>query len=285
MNKFSKLIICAALGSGASAFAQQSAWLPAPREFLVTPAFTYQTYDRFWAGKTKGPLPTGGSLNQETASITLEYGLCEAAAADLSFGYVWTDSKGFGGGKQTDDGLTDTSFGLRYRFLDETKTQCKFAPTMALRVGGIIEGTYDQDFPFSGGDGASGFETSLLFGKAICPGFGLYGDIGYRNRNHRVPDDLFGSAGVYATYKCATATLAYRHVQGLSGGDIGGPGFGAAYGFPQVKEISQNIEAGLGIRDKAGRYYQFFYARTIEGRNTGEKNIFGISATIPFGGK
>src|SRR5262249_14489645 len=143
------------LGGSAVALGQ-SAWLPEPRQLLVTPSFTYQTYDRFWAGKTKVPLPTGGSLNQETAAFTLEYGLCEAAAADISFGYVWTDSKGFGGGKQTDDGLTDTTFGLRWRFLDETKAPCKFAPTLALRVGGIISGTYDENFPFSGGDGASG---------------------------------------------------------------------------------------------------------------------------------
>jgi hypothetical protein len=124
-----------------------------------------------------------------------------------------------------------------------------------------------------------------LLGKAICPGFGLYGDVGWRIRTEDVPEDLFGAAGLYLTWKFATLNVGYRGVKGLSGPDIGGPGFLVTYGFPQTKEISQNIETALGITDKGGRYYQFFYAHTLDGRNTGQKNVFGAAIRFPFGTK
>jgi hypothetical protein len=72
--------------------------------------------------------------------------------------------------------------------------------------------------------------------------------------------------------------LAYRHVQGLSGTDIGKPDFT----FPALKEINQIFEAGLGFRDSGGRYYQVFGAFNLGGRNTGDKTIIGVSATFPF---
>jgi hypothetical protein len=72
--------------------------------------------------------------------------------------------------------------------------------------------------------------------------------------------------------------VAYRHVQSLSGSDIGDPGFT----FPELKEINQIFEAGLGYRDSGGRYYQIFGAFNVDGRNAGDKIILGASLTIPF---
>lgn len=287
MNKSIPAVLGLSLVSAACAHAQ-SAWLPKPQEFVVTPAFTYQRFDTFWAGKTETSLKPD-DLTQETALLGLEYGVTEFLALDINGGYSWTSTKAPGlGGNKRDDGFIDTTAGVRWRLLDEQKTPCRIMPTLTLRVGGILEGNYDQAQAFSAGDGASGFETSLLVGKSICTGFGAYGDIGYRNRNHNVPDDLFGSVGMYATVKSFTVSVGYRHVQGLSGGDIGGGGFNPGSsrdGFPSVKEISQNIEAGLGYTDKGGRFYQFFYAHTLNGRNTGQKDVFGVSASFPIGGK
>jgi hypothetical protein len=76
-----------------------------------------------------------------------------------------------------------------------------------------------------------------------------------------------------------TLSGAYRHVEGLDGDDIGETGFR----FSEVKEVIRNMEAGLGYRDGGGRYYQVFYARTVAGRNTGDKDIFGVSASFSFG--
>ena len=122
----------------------------------------------------------------------------------------------------------------------------------------------------------------MLLGKAICPNFGVYGDFGYRTRANDVPDDLFGSAGVYVTWRSITLSGGYRHVQGLSGGDIGDPGFGTTFGFPQTKEIQQSVEASLGFTDPGGRHYALFGAKSVAGRNTGDKCVIGLAASFPF---
>ena len=267
------------LAAGLSAHAQYSAWLPQQNEFIVTPGFTYTTFDEFWLGdrKMENP-PNGKDLDQYTSYLALEYGILENLAADLAVGYTVTDTEAFG--EDSDRGLADTAFGLRYRAVDERKHECPFLPTVTIRTGVIIPGTYDENFPFSAGDGAHAFEASLLLAKEICPGFGVFGDVGYRVREGDTPDDFLASGGVYAAYQGFSATLAYRHVQGLSGPDIGDPGFS----FPAVKEITQNVEGGLGYTDSGGRFYQVFYARTVDGRNTGQKDIIGFSASFPFGG-
>lgn len=254
----------------------QSAWLPEPRQLIVTPSFSYQTYDEFWAGDTKVDLTD--DVEQYFGGIMLEYGITPVLAADLTMGYTRTDTSAFGA-NDDDDGLADTTFGLRWKFLDENKTTTAYAPTLTLRAGGIIEGTYDENFPFSAGDGASGAQISLLMGKEFGhSGFGIFGDIGYRYRSEDVPEDLFGSFGAYQRIKAFTLSVAYRHIQGLSGDDIGDPGFT----FPAVREIQQNVEAGLGFTDRGGRFYQFFYSHTFEGENTGKKDIFGLAASFPI---
>lgn len=260
----------------------QSVWLPDQGEFILTPGFSYSTFDEFWMGKTKVDNPPNGkSLDQWTAFAAMEYGLRPRVAVDVTFGYTATDTDAFGG--EDDDGMADTLFGLRYRFLDETDV----LPALGIRVGGIAPGTYDPNTPFSAGDGVWGVETSLQLGKRFGQsGFGLYGDIGYRFREGNVPDDLFGSVGafkqfanVFADGDAITITAGYRQIQGLSGPDIGDPGFT----FPEVREINQLVEASLGYTDSGMRFYQFTAATDIDGRNTGDKLIFLFTVSLPFG--
>ena len=255
----------------------QTAWLPPAGELDISPSYTFQSFDEFWAGRdTKVKLPD--SVNQHTAWVGFDYGITDRWAADASLGYTWVASTEAFGGNAKDDGLADTSLGLRYLLAKEEDYECPFMPSIAIRGGVIIEGTYDENTPFSAGDGASGLEGSFLFTKTICPGFGLFGDIGYRARNHHVPDDLFGFAGLYVQYRALTASFGYRHVQSLSGQDIGPDPFT----FPELKEINQNLELSMGFSDQGGRLYQIFYAHTIDGRNTGEKDIVGASISIPL---
>jgi hypothetical protein len=294
MKPQNRLLLTAALCASATPALAQSAWLPGAGEWQASPGFSFSTFDEFWAGRTKvsnpgpPPLPSGESLNQYTGYVSVEYGILGNLAADLTVGYTFTDSDAFGGNAD-DDGLTDTLIGLRYKLVDETKCDCPWMPTVTWRVGGIIAGTYDENLPFSAGDGAHGLETSLLFGKSIGEtGFGLYGDIGYRFREGSVPEDLFGAVGVYKSLGPVTLVFGYRHTQGLSGLDIEGPGFDDSNpntGFPAVKEIVQLLEGGIAYTDKGGRNYQFSVAGSVDGRNTGDKLIFGFNVTIPFGGR
>ena len=271
-----------------AAHAQLSAYTPQRNQLFATVAYQFQRYDQFWVGDTEIDLSlaTGYDVQyQHSTYLTLEYGILDDLALDVTFGYSWTEFHDGPGPDLTDDGWTDTTFGVRYRVLDERDFTCPFVPTLTLRVGGIVAGTYDPEFPFSSGDGADGIETSALLAKQLCPGLGLYGEIGYRWRDEDVPDDLFGAAGLAVTWiERLTLSVGYRHTEGQGGPDIGGPGFGVDYGFPQVKEVDQRIEASLGYTDGGGRNYAFYFAQTLDGRNTGEKSIFGISISIPFGG-
>ena len=268
-----------------AAHAQLSAYTAERGQLIATVSYQYQRYDEFWAGDTSVDLKLATGFReqrQHSTFLTLEYGIIDDLTLDITAGYSWTEFHDGPGRDLTDDGLADTTFGVRYRVVDERKYA--WVPTITLRVGGIIAGTYDDSFPFSAGDGANGFETSALFAKQFCPGFGFYGEIGYRWRDNDVPDDLFGAAGLAFTFKDVTLSVGYRHTEGQSGPDIGAPGFGTAFGFPQVKEIDQRIETSLSYTDHGGRNYALYFAQTLDGRNTGEKSIFGVSVSVPFGG-
>ena len=285
MKKIILASLAAALAADA-AHAQLSAYTPERNQLISTIAYQYQRYGDFWVGETNIPLKLATGFReqrQHATFLTLEYGILDDLALDVTVGYSWTEFTGGPGGNLTDDGFTDTSFGLRYRVVDERKITA--LPTITLRVGGILAGTYDEAFPFSSGDGADGFETSALLARQLCPGLGLYGEIGYRWRDSDVPDDLFGAAGLAVTYiPNVTLSVGYRHTEGQGGPDIGAPGFGTTFGFPQVKEVDQRLETSLAYTDGGGRNYAVYFAQTLNGRNTGEKSIFGISVSIPFGG-
>lgn len=281
MNKSGRLGAVAGLAVAVSAGAQHSVWLPEAQKLVITPSYVYQSFDEFWMGESE--VEIDGDLWQHTAFLGFDYGITEDTAVDLTVGWVWSETDasllvGLGADNLSDDGLADTTFGIRQRFIDETDFDIWWIPSLGVRVGGIIAGTYDEDFPFSAGDGAYGAEVSLLGGKTIFTGFGWYGDVGYRYRDGDVPDDFFGAAGLFVSWKFLSLTAGYRFTEGLSGPDVADPGFT----FPEVKEISQKVEASLGFTDPGGRYYQLFYAHTFDGRNTGKRDIFGGSVSLTW---
>lgn len=282
-----KPLLCLPLVLAAAPAFTQSAWLPAEHQFVVTPVFAYSTFDSFWMGgdKVDNP-PNGKSLDQYTGFLAMEYGLVGALALDAAIGYTKTDTDAFGGG--SNDGLADTSVGLRYQFVAEESD--RWWPTVATRVGAIFPGTYDENTPFAPGDGVWGVECQLLLAREFGDsGFGTWGDVGYRIRGNPAPDDFFASAGVYKEFGRVTVSAGYRHIQGLSGLDIGGPGFdpgaGVDSGFPALKEINQLFEGSVSYRDAGNRRYSFIAAKSLDGQNTGDKMIFGFAVTLPFKGR
>ena len=198
MHPITVLTAAASLTLATGALAQ-SVWLPDPGQLVVTPGYTYQTYDEFLVGHTKTKLPA--DIVQQTVYLGLEYGFTPKFAADLTLGYTRVDFDPPGAGDFKRDGLDDTRLGLRYRVIDENAGNRAWVPAVGLRLGGIIAGTYDIPTslpPINPGDGANGIETSLQSGKTFGnTGFGAYADIGYRWRDHDVPADLFGGAGVF----------------------------------------------------------------------------------------
>lgn len=256
-----------------------SPWLLPEKKLTFSTTYVYQNYQDFWIGSEKAKLPD--DITQNSVFFGLEYGLTDAVTLDFSTGYSRASFSPPGESVPDIDGLYDTNVGLRFRLLDEYERPG--APTVALRVGGIIQGSYEASNVHSPGDGASGAEVSFLIGKSwLDQQFGLTGELGFRDRNENVPADFFCSVGFYKMFLGrGSFSGAYRRNQGLSGLDIGGPGFSPDK-FPQLKEINDNLEVGVGLTDEGGRYYGFFVGRTVNGRNTGEKTALGATVSFPF---
>ncbi len=165
-----------------------------------------------------------------------------------------------------------------------------------MRLGGIIKGSYDADFPMAPGDGASGVELAAMLTKTFYPsGFGVYGEFGYRLRDNHVPQTIFGSAGLSETLKFDWAInslsiyVGYRGLYDLNGPDLSG---GRVAGVPSdyinlsytraAQEIYHMGETGLAFTDRDGRRYFFSCATPFDGRNTGKVNNFIIGLSWPL---
>ena len=256
----------------------QGAWVPYQGESSLSLVYTFQTFEDFFKKNEESSYPFGRS-RQQTAFAIVEYGLTDALAIDVTFAYTHTSTteSPVAPAGAVDNGLADTAIGFRWRIVDEFDGTS--APTVTFRVGGIVAGTYDAGLPYSAGDGASGVEAALMLGKDFGHrGLGVYGEAGYRHRAERVPADLVAQVGLYKSLGMWSANVGFRHVQALSGSDIGDPGFR----FQELKEIASYVEASFGHSSESGRYVGAHFAQTIDGRNTAKKTVFGLSVTFPF---
>ena len=257
----------------------QNVWLAAPGTLTVTPNYSYQSFDEFYAGTAKMKLPA--DITQRTSGLRFDYGIAPQLALDASIGYTSVKFSPPGASFKR-SGRDDARLGLNYALLAESAE----LPAVTARFGAIIAGNYSVPTtlpPINPGDGASGFEASVAAGKNLGEGFSVYGEFGYRNRNHGVPDDFFGNVGVAKQLGAVGLNLGYRRTQGLSGGDIGGPGFGTKFGFPGVKEVAQFVEGGIGFTDDGGRSYQVGAAKCFgKVRNTGVATVYSFSISLPF---
>ncbi len=213
----------------------------------------------------------------------MQYAVLPDLAIDGWLGYSSASQ-----GDNSSAGLADSRLGVRYRLVDEFRSDSSL-PTISLRVGAVIPGTYEANQIYSPGDGVFGVEGSLLVGKHWAGlTLGAYGEVGYRYRTPYsegdlevdVPADLFASAGVYKTlYAGVSLSLGYRLQQGLSGPDLMN-----RQAFPEVKEVAHNAEFGLGYTDSGNRYYGAYGSLVLAGRNTGKKTVIGFVVSAPLFG-
>ena len=268
-------LLCLSTGIACAAHAQ-SAWLPARGELVISPAFAHQEFDQGWVGETKVDfIPLGVRLVQRSYVVALEYGLTPSVALDLTGG--WSQVGGVGAHR---DGITDTYVGVRWSPLPAPDPLATVQATLALRVGGIVQGTYGTGSILNVDDGANGLEGSLLYALAWPRArLGLQGDLGYRVRYENVPDDLFGSLGASGDLTpWLTLGASYRYVGARSGGDLLTPGFQ----WSDAKEIEHQFGGSVTLRDRAGRGVTAFGSRVVAGRNTGEDRQLGLALSLPF---
>lgn len=255
-----------------------SPWIPEQWDLQATGSFVYETFDEFYGGETLTDFPPG-HLDQYSTRLFFDLGVWRDLAFDLSLGFTGTQSSTIPG----DIGLDDTLMGLRWRAVDEFEMEQRWVPTLSLRVGGIIAGTYDPDtFPAAAGVGGSGFEANVALGKLLPWGFVASSDFGYRTRSNDVPDDWRAHVTLSKTFfERLNLEAGFTHKQSIDGIDLGDPGFTPARS-PELREIYSNIEVGISTIDSRSFQYGLFYAYTLDGRNTGKKNIVGASVSIPF---
>jgi hypothetical protein len=259
-----------------------TAWLPEAGTGSFEANLIGSTFDQFLVGNTQLSSPLGGSVDQYSFRVGATYGITSRLALDASTGFAWVQDDGFTG--LDDEALDDSRVGLSFGLTRDEGA----IPALALRVGGIIAGTYDVNQPYSLGDGANGGEVSLLWGKSLGEsGFSILGDVGYRWRGDDVPEDFFFSAGIAKNIFLSgggsiNLYAGYRQVDGQSGGDIGAPGFGTVFGFPQTREEVQSIDFAVGYTAKNGYTYTAGFSHVVEGLNTPERDVFSVSLSVPF---
>jgi hypothetical protein len=264
----------------------QTVWLPPQGELSVTPSYSYEPFDSAWIGADHQELPEslGGSLAQHSWSFNIEYGVSDQIALDGKIGFSRVlVSNEVAGIANDDSALSDSTVGVRWRLYDEFTSASSFIPSITLRAAAIIEGTYDENSVSSAGDGASGAEGDIYFGRAFVEqGFGIFGTFGGRVRGSGVPDELTYMAGAYQNlFEGFSLSINFARDEARSGLDIFGPGF-TTDRFNEVKEINNRVGASISYTDSLGNYYSLSFAHTIGERNTPEKSVLGFSFSVPF---
>ena len=267
-----------------SASAQSySPWLPIPGSGSVGLGFVSQSADSAYVmGGTEAPLSaiTAGGANKykrESLSLNLGYGITDALAVDARF----ASTKVKVGGADNTSGLDDSTIGLNWRVLDEYSNRS--APTLTLRVAGIIGGNYDGARLASIGKDASGYQLAAIVGRQITPALSLWGSLGFEDRNKGVPNATF--VDVNAAYAIAPSlSLSVGYSSKRFGGDlnIAGPGFTPA-AFQQVNEERDTVRLGVSYAIAGNQSISLNYGKLVKGRNTvKDDQVIGIGYGIGF---
>jgi hypothetical protein len=220
--------------------------------------------------------------------FALQYGITEKWAADLNFGGTTTGWRYFSNGHvQSTTGLMDTSFGVRYQVWHENEAPEPWLPTLTLRAGAILPGTFDEDFPFAPGMRSAAIEPEILMRKHFgWPGFGAYADTLFR-WNKTTGNDLYiTTIGLFQQIKGWELAAGYRHMQCISGDDIVITSANLIDYPRDVREISDSIEAGFSYTTLKRHIRYGFQSRVVfDGSNTSRDFWVGGSIDVPFGGK
>lgn len=260
-----------------------SPWLPTPGTGNLALSYVYQSADRFYRVTSNRPTPGGGEdLIQKTLWLQGSYGISDAVAVDLRIGHAkseFTTGPGIPAVRNSHDGLADINAGVTWRMVDEAITG---TPSIAVRVGAIIDGGYSTGYINSLGDGGSGAEASVLVGKFLTDRMALSGEFGYRTRGNSIPDNTFLKVGGGVLLDEGwSLTAGYERIDTGSGLDIGGPGFSPSR-FPELREESQLLTAGVSYAPSERISLGFVYAAVIDGRNTANSDVYAITIGYSF---
>ena len=284
------LVVIVTTAIGSSAFADGiSPWLPAPGAGFINLSYVSQNANEFYVGdKQRGTPPNnmtttpGPNLGQHTVWVNGMYGLSDAVAIDFRVGAARSyASAGPTGGRDKYSGVTDTNIGVTWRIVDELVNPS--LPSIALRGGAIIEGSYAAGYINSIGDGASGLEVSALAGKYFADRFAVSGEVGYRVRDEDVPSDVFVNVSGGVLLDNIGLSINYKLVDAQSGLQIGVPPFSpTARVFPRVEEDIQFLSGTVSLNVSDQMNLGVTYGEVIDGRNTSKSKVFSVTMGYLF---
>lgn len=269
--------------------------LPEPGQFVAGAVYEESEAYHIWAGteshnvtwKSDGE-DYGIDINQ--GFFALQYGITEKWAADLNVGATTVGWRYFSNGHiRSTTGLMDVSFGVRYQVFNEAQADSPWIPTLTLRAGGVLPGSYDEEFVFAPGTRSAAIEPEVLLRKHFgWTGLGLYADALFRWNRTTGNDQYVTTIGLFQQIQRWELAAGYRHLQSITGEDIvfDSANPEAIYYPRDLREINDSIEAGFSYTTAKHHIRYGFHSRvTFDGSNTDRKFWLGGSIDIPFGGK
>jgi len=270
--------------------------LPEPRQWVLGFRYDESSSYHIWAGGKQYDVTvvSGGEyygIDINQGYVTLQYGITERWAADLSIGYVTEGWRSFTPNNTvaSSDGLMDYAFGVRYQLFNEANAPSPWVPTLTFRAGAILPGTYNQHFIFAPGNRSAGIEPELLARKYFgWPGFGAYADVLYRWNRTTANDLYIASIGAFQQIKGWEVDVGYQRLQCTSGkGIIFDPADPTAIVYPRdPREIRDVVQAGFSYTTSKHQIkYGFNSSIVVDGNNSDAKFWVGGSVEFRFGGK
>jgi len=258
-------------------WAEGSPWLPADGATSLSASLTSGSTDRFFIGDTSTAL--GGDLDGTYLWLSASRGFNDIWAFDVRTGYAETS---FESNPIDQSDVADTSFGVSYQFINEFEAD-NGLPTISARLGYTIGGSYETDLIDAIGDGASGFDLSLLVGKSLNAQFAVFGDVTLRQRDNDVADGIKYLLSAYYTSPIQGLgfQLAGAGIRTDSDIDIGGPGFGVDQ-FPRTDRDSDWLIGGVNYAFASGIGLGFSYSSLLSGNNVPDSDIATFSVSYGF---
>jgi len=271
--------------------------LPDPGQFIFGLVYEESEAYHIWAANKynnvtvrSGGENYGIDINQ--GYVALQYGIAPKWAADFNIGATTLGWRKFDANQNAESttGLMDWSFGVRYQVYNElTQSNHPWLPTLTLRAGAVMPGSYDQNFVFAPGLRSASVEPEVLARKHFgWPGLGAYSDVLYRWNRTTGNDQYIAMVGLFQQIKGWELDAGYRHLQTLSGGDIiydsSDP---SSIVYPrEIRENNDSVQAGFSYTTTKRKIRLGFHSMVVfDGNNTDRKFWVGGSIDIPFGGK
>jgi hypothetical protein len=274
-------------------------WADVPLEHQFVVGFVYQQSEAYqiWAhGKNYNIKVTAADgeyygIDNTQGFLALQYGITPKWAADLNIGYTSVGWRSFSPTQspESTDGLMDYSFGVRYQIFNEADyTNVWYVPTLTVRAGAVMAGTYDQAFIFAPGLRSMAIVPEVLLRKEFgWPGLGFYGDALYRWNHTTANDQFITSIGLFQKIQGWELDVGWRHLQTIAGNDITftDPNDLSTINYPRdPREINDSIEAGFSYTTSKRHWRWGFESRTtFLGNNTHREFWLGASIDIPIG--